>query len=108
MTRNARAARLGRLTRRRTPQRGGIDELPSGALRVRVYAGMDPISKRRIYLGEVVPPGPRAGDRAESVRTRLLSQVDERRSPRTRATVGQLLDRWLRVLDGRPVDEAGV
>jgi hypothetical protein len=30
---------------------------------------MDPISKRRMYLSEVVPPGPRAGDRAERVRT---------------------------------------
>jgi hypothetical protein len=45
---------------------------------------MDPVSKRRMYLSEIVPPGPRAGDRAERVRTRLLSQVDERRSPRTR------------------------
>jgi integrase len=89
-------------TRRRTRQRGGIDELPSGALRVRVYAGMDPIWKRRMYLSEVVPPGPRAGDRAERVRTRLLSQVDERRNPGTRATVGQLLDRWLQVLDVDP------
>ena len=68
-------------TKRRTRQRGGIDELPSGALRVRVYAGMDPISKRRMYLSEVVPPGPRASDPAERVRTRLLSQVEEQRSP---------------------------
>ena len=81
--------------KRRKRQRGGIDELPSGAFRVRVYAGVDPISKRRLYLSEIVPAGPRAGDQAEKVRTRLLSQVDERRSPRTRATVSQLLDRWL-------------
>ena len=45
--------------------RGGTDELPSGAVRVRVYARMDPISKRRLYLSEVVPPWPRAGDQAE-------------------------------------------
>jgi hypothetical protein len=32
-------------TRRRTRPRGRINELPSGALRVRVYSGMDPISK---------------------------------------------------------------
>jgi hypothetical protein len=32
------------------------------------------------------------------VRT-LLRQVDERRSPRTRATVNQLLDRYLEVVD---------
>jgi hypothetical protein len=50
--------------KRRTRQRGGIDELPSGALRVRVYGGMDLISKRRMYLTEVVPLGPKAGDEA--------------------------------------------
>ena len=68
---------------------------------------MDPISKRRMYLSEVVPAGPRAGDQAERVRTRLLSQVDERRNPRTRATVGQLLDRWLEVLDVDPSTKRG-
>jgi integrase len=80
----------------------GINELPSGALRVRVYSGMDPISKRRMYLTEVVPPGPKAGDEAEKIRTRLLHQVDQKRNPRTRATVGQLLDKWLQVLDVDP------
>ena len=32
----------------------------------------------------------------------MLSQVDERRSPRTRATLGQLFDKWLEVLDVDP------
>jgi hypothetical protein len=35
---------------------------------------------------------------AEKARTRLLSQVDEQRSPRTRATVNQMLDRHLEML----------
>jgi len=48
---------------------------------------------------KAVPSGPKAGDQAEKVRTRLLHQVDQKRNPRTRATVGQLLDRWLQVLD---------
>ena len=93
--------------KRRGRSRGGIDELPSGALRVRVYAGMDPISKRRLYLTEIVPAGPKAGQEAERVRTRMLSQVDERRSPRTRATLGQLLDKWLEVLDVDPSTRRG-
>ena len=79
----------------------------SGALRVRVYAGMDPISKRRMYLTEVVPAGPKAGQEAERIRTRMLGQVDERRSPRTRATLGQLLDKWLEVLDVDPSTRRG-
>jgi integrase len=79
--------------------RGSIDTLPSGALRIRVYAGRDPLAKRDHYLVEIVPPGPKAQSEAEKVRTRLLNQVDEQRSPRTRATVGQLMDRYLDVVD---------
>ncbi|MGH3615878.1 MAG: tyrosine-type recombinase/integrase [Pseudonocardia sp.] len=68
-------------------------ELPSGALQVRVTAGKDPITGRRNELVEVIPPGPKAAEAAEAARTRLLHQVDERRHPRTNATVNQLLDR---------------
>jgi hypothetical protein len=67
----------------RRRQRGGIDTLPSGALRVRVYAGLDPLTRRRNYLIEVIPPGPTAAREAEQARTRLLLQVDEKRNPRT-------------------------
>src|SRR3954466_1851849 len=76
-------------------QCGSIDTLPSGSLRVKVYAGYDPVSGRRLYLDEVVPAGPRATSEAEKVRTRLLHEVDEQRNPKTRATVNQLLDRYL-------------
>jgi integrase len=80
-------------------QRGEIATLPSGSLRVKVYAGIDPVTKKRHYLTETIPPGVHAGREAERARTRLLAQVDEKRNPRTRATVNQLLDRWLDVLD---------
>lgn len=76
--------------------------MPSGSLRVKVYAGVDPLSGKRHYLTETIPAGPTAADDAERARTRLQSQVDERRSPRTRATVDQLMDRYLSLLD---VDE---
>jgi integrase len=62
-------------------------------MRVRVYAGIETVSKKKHYLTEVVPAGPKAAKEAERVRTRLLNQVDENRSPRTRATVNQLMDR---------------
>jgi integrase len=42
------------VTNPRKRERGSIDELPSGALRVRVYAGTDPITKRRHDLVEVI------------------------------------------------------
>jgi len=93
---------MARATGRRRRQRGSIDELPSGGFRVRVYAGVDPVSRRRMTLTETVPPAPGAAAAAEKVRARLLNQVDEKRNPRTRATVGQLIDKWLAVIDVDP------
>lgn len=93
-------ARMGTtLDRRRKRQRGSIEVLPSGALRVSVYAGIDPVTGRRHYLREVVRPGPDAEARAEDVARRLANEVSERRNPRTSATVDQLLDRYLDVID---------
>ena len=69
---------------------------------MRVYSGFDRVSGKRLYLDETVPPGPRAAREAERLRTRLLRQVDEKRNPRTRATVDQVLDRYLTALDVEP------
>ena len=63
---------------------------------------MDSVSKKRIYLSEIVSAGPKASQEAERVRSRLQNQVDERRNPRTRATLTQLIDKWLEVLDVDP------
>jgi hypothetical protein len=46
--------------------RGNIETLRSGALRVRVYAGLAPVTKKRHNLIEVVPPGPKAMRKAEN------------------------------------------
>src|SRR5215218_1120626 len=83
----------------RPRQRGSIRRLPSGSLQVRVFAGKDPVSKKDLYLTEVVPPGSRQKREAERARTRLLNQVDERRSPKTRATVDQLIAKYFEVVD---------
>ncbi|MGH8838418.1 MAG: hypothetical protein ACRDVO_04045 [Jiangellaceae bacterium] len=56
-------------------QRGTIDKLPSGALRVRVYAGIDAVTKRRHDLVEIIPVGPEARKQAEAARARLLNQL---------------------------------
>ena len=81
--------------RRRTRTRGSIDVLPSGALRVRVYAGQDPLTKKRHVLVETIPAGPRAQKLAEAALDRMQREVADRRSPRTDATVGHLLERYL-------------
>jgi integrase/DNA-binding transcriptional regulator YhcF (GntR family) len=86
--------------RRNGRQRGSIEELPSGALRVAVYAGRDPLTGRRHYLREVIPAGPSARSEAQKALRRLANQVDERRNPRTNATVDQLLERYLEQFDG--------
>jgi integrase len=85
--------------RRSTRPRGSIEELPSGSLRVAVYAGIDPVSKRRYYLRETVLAGPQAQREAEKVMRRLANQVDEQRNPRTGATVDQLLDKHFELAD---------
>lgn len=85
--------------RKKPPQRGNIEPLPSGAVRVRVYAGVDSLTGRQHYLKETVPAGPDAMAEAEKVRTRLLNQVDEGRNPRTKANVNQLMDRYLELID---------
>lgn len=95
----------GSTRRRRT--RGEIETLPSGSLRVRVYAGIDPISGKRQYLTQVVPAAKNAAKEAEQVRTRLQSEVDDRRNPRTNATVAQLMDRYVGMLNVEETTRAG-
>lgn len=92
---------------RRKRQRGEIETLPSGSLRVRVYAGIDPLSGKKHHLVEVIPAGKDAGKLAEQARTRLLNQVDEKRSPRTKATVTQLMERYLELLQIEDTTRAG-
>lgn len=84
--------------RQRTRPRGSIKQLKNGSVRVRVYAGTDPVTGKRHYLDEVIPAGPEAWRQAEKVRTRFNHQVDEARQPRTAATFNQLLDRYFATL----------
>ncbi len=80
-------------------ERGEIETLPSGSLRVKVYAGKDKVTGHRLYMTETVKPGPRQEKIAEEVKTRFLNQVDEQRNPKTRATVNQLFMRYFDVVD---------
>ena len=75
--------------------RGRIETLPSGSLRVSVYAGTDPVTKDRMYLRETVPAGPNAEAEAKRILAGFVHEVYERRHPRTDATVRQLIERHL-------------
>jgi integrase len=70
---------------------------------VRVYAGVDPLTNRVIYLTET------ASDEKEAQRVlrRLLTQVDEQRHARTKATLSQALDSWLKVHEAEANTLAG-
>ena len=85
----------------RARPRGSIGWLPSGSARVKVYAGTDQLTGKKMWLRETVPARETQKEterEAGRVLTRLLNQVDQRRHPRTGATVNELLDRWLEVL----------
>ncbi|MFG1820700.1 hypothetical protein ACGFIF_43575 [Kribbella sp. NPDC049174] len=91
---------MAKAPKRRQRARGSVEELPSGALRVVVYAGIDPVTKRRHYLRETIPANtPKAAEEAERAIRRLQSQVDERRQPRTNASLSQLIDRHLELAE---------
>ncbi|MBV9010673.1 MAG: site-specific integrase [Pseudonocardiales bacterium] len=58
---------------------------------VRVSAGTDPVTGKRLWLC-----GTRESQKeAEKLRTKLLGQVDEKKASRTRASLGALLEEWL-------------
>jgi integrase len=78
--------------RQRRP-RGHIETRPNGTFRASVYAGIDPLTGKERYL--------RASAKtyrdAKRELTKLQTQVDDQRHPRTAATVGYVIDRWLEV-----------
>ncbi|MEK6438205.1 site-specific integrase [Pseudonocardia sp. T1-2H] len=85
--------------RRRVRQRGEIETLPSGSLRVRVTAGRDPVTKQRHYLTETIAAGPLAVEEAAKALRSLLVQVDEKLNPRTAATGALLLEKHFALLE---------
>lgn len=91
-----------RITSDKTPvprgPRGSIGRLPSASLRVRVYAGANPVTGRPRYLTQTIPAGPNAGEEAEAACRRLLDRVREGRAPRTDVTISELVRRHLALL----------
>ncbi|HYB19162.1 MAG TPA: tyrosine-type recombinase/integrase [Streptosporangiaceae bacterium] len=74
---------------------GYIQQLPSGAFRVSVYAGTDPLTGRQIRLRRTC----RTERAAQIELGKLLEQADVGRRPETDATVAQLMDRYTEVAD---------
>ena len=79
---------------------GSITRLPSGSLRVKVYAGLHPVTGRPRYIGETIADGPLAREQAEEACRRLLGQVRRGRRLHSHATVDDLLNRHLAMSHG--------
>jgi hypothetical protein len=69
----------------------GYIERRGNAYRIKVYAGIDPLTGKRLDLTETTDNA----HEAERIRTRLLAGVDARRNGRTRGTQSVALDTWL-------------
>ncbi|OZM72840.1 site-specific integrase [Amycolatopsis antarctica] len=68
-------------------------ERRGNSLRVKVYAGVDPLTGKRLYLTESTT------DEAEAKRilNKFRAQVDEKRNARTRALFRVAIEEWLKV-----------
>src|SRR5271165_2230884 len=74
---------------------GYIQQLPSGAFRVSVYAGTDSLAGRQIRLRKTCKT-----ERAAQIELgKLLEQAAAGRQPETNATVAELMDRYVEVAD---------
>ena len=78
------------------PARGNVQQLPSGSWRVRVYAGINPATRRPCYVSETVPDGPDALLEVEDVRQRLLAVC--RSHGQGNANVAELINRHILLL----------
>lgn len=74
---------------------------------MRIHAGIDPVTKKRHRLEQIVPAGPKAAAQAEKVRTKLLAELDAGRQPRTSASVAQLMERYLEIARVEPSTRQG-
>ncbi|MFF4598114.1 tyrosine-type recombinase/integrase [Amycolatopsis sp. NPDC001319] len=75
-------------------QRGQI-ERRGNSLRVRVYAGVDPVTGKRLYLEESTTDE----REAEKIRTRFLAEVNEERHARSNGLFRVAMQDWLRLAD---------
>src|ERR1700733_1620460 len=84
--------------------KGCVEQRPSGSWRARVYAGIDPITKREIRLKATA----KTEQQAHIELGRLLKEASEGRAPESGATIAKLLDEYTAIAQrtcppGRPM-----
>ncbi|SBW21144.1 integrase family protein [Candidatus Protofrankia californiensis] len=77
---------------------GHVERLPSGSLRVVVFAGRDDVTGKPIYLKETV----KRPEDVDAARARLLAQAGAGRRPERNATVKHLVTEYLATADIEP------
>ncbi len=79
--------------------RGSI-EARGDSLRVRVYAGPDPVTSKPVYLRETVRGTDQAAHRtARRALNRLVAEAEKARQPSSVISLDQVIDEWLRVAE---------
>jgi integrase len=79
--------------------RGNI-ETRGDSLRIRVYAGPDPVTGKPVYLRETVRGTDDAARRtARRALNRLVAEAEKTRRPSSTISLGHVIDEWLRVTE---------
>ncbi|MGH3942177.1 MAG: tyrosine-type recombinase/integrase [Pseudonocardiaceae bacterium] len=87
------------------PRRGserpqGNIEARGDSLRIRVYAGIDPVTGKPVYLRETVRGTDDAARRtAKRTLNRLVAQAEKARRPSSVISLGHVIDEWLGVAE---------
>ena len=70
--------------------RGNVEQLPSGSFRAVVYAGVDPLTRRQVYLKATA----RTEKQAQVQLGKLLAKASDGRRPESDATEARLLEEY--------------
>ncbi|HET9898947.1 MAG TPA: hypothetical protein VFQ44_28830 [Streptosporangiaceae bacterium] len=74
-------------------QSGHVERLPSGSLRVSVFAGKDPLTGKQLWHRKTV----RTEREAQIALGKLLEEAEAGRRPATRVTVAEAIARYMEV-----------
>ena len=86
--------------RRGTERLQGNIEVRGDSLRIRVYAGPDPVTGKPVYLRETVRGTDDAARRtARRTLNRLVAEAEKARRPSSVVSLGHVIDEWLRVAE---------
>lgn len=79
--------------------RGSI-ETRGNALRIRVYAGLDPVTGKPVYLRETVRGTDEVARRtARRALNRLIAEAEKARRPSSEVSLARVIEEWLRVAE---------